>query len=57
MVASVDHTAVDGGVLGDPARGRFGGALQDLHRVAEVSEKAGLAIRVAHLKPLICVKG
>lgn len=28
-----------------------------LHRIAEVSEKAGLAARVAHLKPLVCIKG
>jgi tRNA-splicing ligase RtcB (3'-phosphate/5'-hydroxy nucleic acid ligase) len=33
------------------------GAYKDLHRIAEVSEKAGLALRVAHLKPLICIKG
>lgn len=33
------------------------GAYKDLHRVAEVSEKAGLALRVAHLKPLVCIKG
>ncbi len=33
------------------------GAYKDLHKVAEVSEKAGLASRVAHLKPLICIKG
>lgn len=33
------------------------GAYKDLHRIAEVSEKAGLARRVAHLKPLVCVKG
>ncbi len=33
------------------------GAYKDLHRVAEVSEHAGLAARVAHLKPLITIKG
>lgn len=33
------------------------GAYKDLHRIAEVSEKAGLASRVAHLKPLVCIKG
>jgi tRNA-splicing ligase RtcB len=33
------------------------GAYKDLHRIAEVSEKAGLAGRVAHLKPLVCIKG
>lgn len=33
------------------------GAYKDLHRIAEVSEKAGLARRVAHLKPLVCIKG
>jgi tRNA-splicing ligase RtcB len=33
------------------------GAYKDLHRIAEVSEKAGLAVRVAHLKPLVCIKG
>lgn len=33
------------------------GAYKDLHRIAEVSEKAGLAARAAHLKPLVCIKG
>lgn len=33
------------------------GAYKDLHRIAEVSEHAGLARRVAHLKPLVCIKG
>ncbi|MGZ3273890.1 MAG: RtcB family protein [Caulobacteraceae bacterium] len=33
------------------------GAYKDLHRIAEVSEQAGLARRVAHLKPLVCIKG
>jgi tRNA-splicing ligase RtcB len=33
------------------------GAYKNLDRIAEVSEKAGLAARVAHLKPLVCVKG
>ncbi|HEX5378481.1 MAG TPA: RtcB family protein [Phenylobacterium sp.] len=33
------------------------GAYKDLHRIAEVTEKAGLARRVAHLKPLVCIKG
>jgi len=33
------------------------GAYKDLDRIAEVSEKAGLAARVAHLKPLVCIKG
>ena len=33
------------------------GAYKDLHRITEVSEKAGLARRVAHLKPLVCIKG
>jgi tRNA-splicing ligase RtcB len=33
------------------------GAYKDLHRIAEVSERAGLARRVAHLKPLVCIKG
>lgn len=33
------------------------GAYKDLHRIAEVSEMAGLARRVAHLKPLVCIKG
>jgi tRNA-splicing ligase RtcB len=32
-------------------------AYKDLHRIAEVSEHAGLAARVAHLSPLVCVKG
>jgi len=32
-------------------------AYKDLHCVAEVTEKAGLALRVAHLKPLVCIKG
>ncbi len=33
------------------------GAYKDLHRIAEVTERAGLAARVAHLKPLVCIKG
>jgi tRNA-splicing ligase RtcB len=33
------------------------GAYKDLDRIAEVSERAGLALRVAHLKPLVCIKG
>ncbi|MCC7275121.1 MAG: RtcB family protein [Alphaproteobacteria bacterium] len=33
------------------------GAYKDLHRIAEVTEKAGLARRVAHLEPLVCIKG
>ena len=33
------------------------GAYKDLHRIAEVSEHAGLAARVAHLAPLVCIKG
>jgi tRNA-splicing ligase RtcB len=33
------------------------GAYKDLDRVAEVSERAGLAARVAHLAPLVCIKG
>jgi len=32
-------------------------AYKDLDRIAEVSERAGLAARVARLKPLICIKG
>jgi tRNA-splicing ligase RtcB len=32
-------------------------AYKDLHRIAEVTEGAGLALRVAHLKPLVCIKG
>ncbi len=33
------------------------GAYKDVGRVVEVAEKAGLARRVARLKPMICVKG
>jgi tRNA-splicing ligase RtcB len=33
------------------------GAYKDLHRIAEVTEAAGLARRVAHLKPMVCIKG
>jgi tRNA-splicing ligase RtcB len=33
------------------------GAYKDLHRIAEVSEHAGLAARVAHLAPLVCIRG
>ena len=33
------------------------GAYKDLHHVAEVTESAGLARRVAYLKPLVCIKG
>ena len=32
-------------------------AYKDLHRIAEVSERAGLAARVAYLRPLVCIKG
>lgn len=33
------------------------GAYKDVHRVAESTERAGLARRVAFLRPLACVKG
>jgi len=33
------------------------GAYKDVHRVAEATERAGLARRVAFLRPLVCVKG
>ncbi|WP_212523393.1 RtcB family protein [Actibacterium sp. MT2.3-13A] len=33
------------------------GAYKDVTRVVEVAEKAGLARRVARLRPLICIKG
>jgi tRNA-splicing ligase RtcB len=33
------------------------GAYKDVSRVVEVAEKAGLAKRVAWLKPIVCVKG
>jgi len=33
------------------------GAYKDLDRIAQVSEHAGLAARVAHLAPLVCIKG
>ena len=33
------------------------GAYKDLDRIAEVTEHAGLAARVAHLAPLVCIKG
>lgn len=33
------------------------GAYKDVHRVAEVTERAGLARRVAFLRPKVCVKG
>jgi tRNA-splicing ligase RtcB (3'-phosphate/5'-hydroxy nucleic acid ligase) len=33
------------------------GAYKDLHRIAEVTETAGLAARVAYLRPLISIKG
>jgi tRNA-splicing ligase RtcB len=33
------------------------GAYKDVHRVAEATERAGLARRVAFLRPKVCVKG
>lgn len=30
---------------------------KDVRHIAKVSELAGLARRVAHLKPLVCIKG
>jgi tRNA-splicing ligase RtcB len=33
------------------------GAYKDVHRVAEVTEQAGLARRVALLRPVVCIKG
>lgn len=33
------------------------GAYKDVDRVAEATEKAGLAIRVAFLRPKVCIKG
>jgi tRNA-splicing ligase RtcB len=33
------------------------GAYKDVEAVAEATERAGLARRVASLRPLICVKG
>jgi tRNA-splicing ligase RtcB len=33
------------------------GAYKDVERVAESTEKAGLARRVAELRPRICIKG
>jgi len=41
------------------ARRRRGGArrVQGVDRVAEATEHAGLARRVARLKPTICIKG
>jgi tRNA-splicing ligase RtcB len=32
-------------------------AYKDIHKVVQAAEDAGLAARVAYLKPLICVKG
>jgi tRNA-splicing ligase RtcB len=32
-------------------------AYKDVHHIAKASELAGLARRVAHLKPLVCIKG
>ena len=33
------------------------GAYKDIEEVAEATEHAGLARRVAELRPLVCVKG
>jgi tRNA-splicing ligase RtcB len=33
------------------------GAYKDIEEVAEATERAGLAKRVAALRPLVCVKG
>ena len=33
------------------------GAYKDVDAVAEATERAGLARRVAELRPLVCVKG
>jgi tRNA-splicing ligase RtcB len=33
------------------------GAYKDIEEVAEATERAGLARRVAALRPLVCVKG
>jgi tRNA-splicing ligase RtcB len=33
------------------------GAYKDIEEVAEATERAGLAKRVAELRPLVCVKG
>jgi len=33
------------------------GAYKDVHLVAEATERAGLARRVAYLRPKICIKG
>jgi tRNA-splicing ligase RtcB len=38
-------------------RGRGAGSLQDVDAVVLAAERAGLARRVARLRPVICIKG
>jgi tRNA-splicing ligase RtcB len=57
----VDQLAARGILIRSPSlRGvaeEAPGAYKDVERVVEVAERAGLALRVARLEPVICVKG